>query len=64
MKKNPKIYLMRHVGVVLIAFIAGVAVGGNFPTWIKITFPTVCTLWLAFYDDFTTHQKIKEAEAK
>ena len=64
MKKSNSIYLMRHVGVVLVAFIAGVAVGGDFPTWLKIGFPAACVLWLAFYDDFTTRQKIKEVEAK
>lgn len=64
MKKSPEIYLMRHVGVVLIAFIAGVAVGGNFPTWLKIGFPAACVLWLSFYDDFMMQRKIKEVEAK
>ena len=58
-----EIYAMRRLALIMFVFITGVAVGGNFPTWIKIGFPAACVLWLSFYDDFMI-RRVQENEVK
>ena len=54
---------MRRLATTMLAFVAGVAVGGDFPRWVVIGFPALCVLWLSVYDDLNLKRKLKESVA-
>ena len=56
------VFLMRRLATTMLAFVAGVAVGGDFPRWVVIGFPSLCVLWLSIYDDLKLQIKTKEVQ--
>lgn len=46
-----RIYHLRRMGLLMLVFLIGVLVSGDFPTWVKLVFPAACALWLSSYDD-------------
>ena len=42
---------LKRLGWALLIFGIGVTVGGTYPVWFKIAFPSACVLWLIMYDE-------------
>lgn len=42
---------LKRLGWALLIFGVGVTVGGSYPVWVKIGYPSLCVLWLIAYDE-------------
>ena len=50
-QKMKQIYHLRRLGLLMVIFLIGVLVSGDFPSWVKVVFPGLFVLLLSNYDD-------------